>query len=211
MYHQLARRVSLVGLAVWLAVNLQTSQSWADGSLTVKQGYNLFSADKGTTFPALGELVGVPFNGFNFSTGLVPVGDADTIVHRLSDVTVPAVGDTGTTRLEMLALQLRTAAPVDFAGLGLDGYFVTIQSARGGPATFGSLYIQFLSLGGGVTSSFFDVFFDIRKGALDGPIVFSDSLNLTNQGTAWGRDPPAGAIVIQGVNYLLNGQTNGAD
>src|SRR5205823_1556047 len=130
------------------------------GSLTVSAGYDLFASIEGTSFPGLGPLMGVPLGTFDFGSGPVPVGNTDTIVHRLSDVTVAAVGDMGTTRLEMVALQLESVAAVDFAGNGLDHYFVTLQSARGGPATIGSMDITFGSLTGGIFTSFLDVAFD---------------------------------------------------
>jgi len=207
---------AFIKIAVWAAVIgitawAQPGECRAAGSLTVAEGYDLFASGEGTSFPGLGALAGVPLGTFDFGSGPVPVGDSDTIVHRLDPVTVAAIGDTGTTRLEMLALQLVTAAPVDFAGNGLDNYFVTLQSARGGPATLGSMDITFSSLEGGTFSSFFDVFFDIRKGSLAGPIVLSDELRLTNDGAPWDRVPPPGAVLIQGVNYLLNGTDNGQD
>jgi len=200
------------GLVIGIAAWAQPGESRAQGSLTVNAGYDLFTTVTGTDFPGLGPLVGVQLGTFDFGSGSMFVGNADTIVHRLDDVTVAAVGDTGTTRLEMLALQLETAAPVDFAGNGLDNYFVTLQSARGGPATTGSMDITFLSTQGGTFSSFFDVFFDIRKGSLNGTIVLSDELTpLANQGADWGRVPPPGAILINGVNYLLDGTDTDKD
>lgn len=180
------------------------------GSLTVAAGYDLFQSIEGTTFPGLGPLTGVPLGAWDFGGGPVDVGTADTIVHRLSDVTVANIGDTGSTDVEMLALQLRTVTPVD-PGFGLDTYYVTLQSARGGPATLGAMNIKFDSLDGGTFSSFFDVFFDIRKGSLNGPIVLSDHLTLTNDGAGWNRVPPPGAKVIDGVNHFLNGQNNDQD
>ncbi|WP_165252205.1 hypothetical protein [Paludisphaera soli] len=190
-----------------------SAEGQAAGSLTVEDGYDLFASGPGTNFPGLGPLVGVPLATYDFGDGNGPVGigNTDTIVHRLDAVTVPAIGDTGTTRLEMLALQLATANPVNFGGFGLDTYYITLQSARGGPATLGSMDITFTSLEGGTFSSFFDVFFDIRIGALDGAIVLSDSLRLTSTDVPWDREPPPGAVVIEGINRFLNGQDNGAD
>jgi hypothetical protein len=211
MLHRTVRQFLLWGLATALGVSLLPGESRGGGSLSVHAGYDLFAAGPGTSFPGLGELEGVPFNSFNFSAGLVPVGNTDTVVQRLSDVSVMAVGDTEMTQLEMVALQLRTVGPIDFGNFGVDSYFVTLQSARGGPATMGSLSITFLSQENGTTSSFFDVFFDIRKGSLTGPIVYSDELTLSNDGAAWGRDPPPGAVVIPGVNSLLNGRDNSED
>jgi hypothetical protein len=197
------------GLAAGVLACVSATES-RGGSLTVNAGYDLFRSIEGTTFPDLGPLEGVPLGTYDFGSGAVGVGNTDTIVHRLSDVTVAAIGDTGTTRLEMLALQLKTVAPVD-PGTGLDTYYVTLQSIRGGPASVGSMDITFNSLGGGTFSSFFDVFFDVRKGALDGAIVLSDHLVLTNDATPWNRDAPPGAVIIDGVNHFLNGQNNDMD
>ena len=180
-------------------------------SLTVNTGYDLFATQPGTSFPGLGALMGVPLGTFDFGSGPVPVGTTDTIERRIDGVTVAAAGDTGSTRLEMLSLQLQTEAPVDFAGNGLDDYFITLQSARGGPATTGRIDITFLSTEGGTFSSFFDVFFDIRKGSLTGPIVFADQLTATAQGATWTRLPPPGAPTIPGVNFQLNGADDDND
>ncbi len=211
MRHRPFFNVLIAGLAIGITFSAQLRECRGAGSLTVNAGYDLFASGPATTFPGLGGLMGVPVGTFDFGTGPVPVGNTDTIVHRLSDVTVAAIGDTGTARLEMVALQLESVAPVDFAGNGLDHYFVTLQSVRGGPATFGSMDITFLSQEGGTFSSFFGIFFDIRKGSLVGPIVLSDVLTLSNQGAEWGRDPPPGAILIDGVNHFLNGTDNRTD
>lgn len=196
----------VAGVMPWL----QPSETGA-ASLTVNEGYDLFATQAGTSYPGLGQLMGVPLGTFDFGAGPVPVGNTDTIEHRLDDVSVLQVGDTGTTRLEMLALQLETVAPVDFGGNGLDNYFITLQSSRGGPATIGSMDITFLSTAGGTFTSFFDVFFDIRKGSLSGVIVFSDELRATNQGDGWTRIPPPNAVTIPGVNLHLNGTDNDND
>jgi len=200
----------LWGLAAGVMVCALPDEGRAAGSLTVNSGYDLFASGPGTSFDPLGPLVGVPIGTFDFGSGPVSVGDADTIVHRLDPVTVAAVGDTGTTRLEMLALQLMTATPVNFGGFGLDNYFITLQSA---PPSTGSMAITFTSLDGGTFTSSLNVLFDIRKGGLTGNIVFSntDPLLLTNPGAAWDRDPPLGAVLINGINRFLNGTDNGTD
>jgi hypothetical protein len=207
-------------LSLGLTAGILTWGAATEGrAATVAAGYDLFATTEGTTFPGLGPLVGVPLGTFDFNNGkgAVWTGDTDTIVHRLDSVTGVPLNPPddfpaeGTTRLEMLALQLKTATPIDFGGLGLDTYYITLQSARGGPATVGSMTITFASDDGGTFSSFFDVFFDIRKGSLDGQIVFSDSLRLTNDDTPWDRDPPPGALLIDQVNHHLNGVDNTQD
>jgi hypothetical protein len=101
---------------------------------------------------------------------------------------------------------LVTAAPVNFGGNGLDNYFVTLQSARGGPDSVGSMTITLTALNDGTAanpegtfSSFFDVFFDIRKSSLAGPIVFSTDLVYTNEAASWDATNPPGAFIFTGL------------
>jgi hypothetical protein len=48
--------------------------------------------------------------------------------------------------------------------------------------------------------SFFDVFYDVRAGSPDGPIVFSGGDVLqTSVPVPWGFEPPEGAVVIPGA------------
>lgn len=65
--------------------------------------------------------------------------------------------------------------------------------------------------GHGTFDSFFDVFFDVRKGGLSGPIALSDTLRLTSQGVPWNHFPPTDALEITDVNSLLNGTDSDAD
>jgi hypothetical protein len=181
----------------------------------VDPGWDLFQTDAaGTTFGGV-NFGGVPLGTFDFggSIGVQNVGGTDTIVHRSDPVSEPS----GSTPIEMLALQLKSVVPVDF-GLGTDFYYITLQSARGGPATVGRMTINFdsppppaLTDKQGTFSSFFDVFFDIRKGALDGPIAVSDSLELTNSGASWAHQQIPAPLEIPGVNTFLNGQDRSAD
>jgi hypothetical protein len=50
----------------------------------------------------------------------------------------------------------------------------------------------------GTFTSSIDVFFDIRKSSLAGPIVFSTDLVLSNSSTAWDATNPPGAIIVSG-------------
>jgi hypothetical protein len=155
----------------------------------------------GTTFPGLGNLMGVPLGGL--------AGNADTIVQREADAVFPSgpVSTAPAIAIALAALQLETVAPVNFAGNGLDNYFVTLQSARagGGTASMGSMTITLTSADDGTAAnpegtftSSIDVFFDIRKSSLSGPIVFSTDLVLSNSTTAWDATNPPGAIIVAG-------------
>ncbi len=170
----------------------------------VLPGFDLLQTQSGTTFAGV-PFVGVPLNTYNFggTIGVRNVGNADTIVQRLQTANAPSQ----IIPIQMVALQLMSAVPVDF-GLGLGFYFITLQSVRGGPATTGQMTINF---GPNTFSSFFDVFFDVRLGSLNGPIALSTDLVLTNTSTMWTRTPPTGAAIIDGVNHNLNGTSTASD
>lgn len=149
-------------------------------------------------------LPGTTFAGADFTGVPIGPGNTDTIVERLADASFTGVGDSDTIPIELVALSLASTTPIDLGG-GLGFYYITLQSARGGPASTGQMTIQLDSLSDnlpnspeGTFSSFFDVFFDIRLGATNGPIIISDDLLLTSAGTPWDADPPPGAIIVSG-------------
>ncbi len=196
-----SKRAMLLGvIAVVLALSFPGASR---ASNLVLSGYDLFETLQGTTFGGV-SFTGVPLGTFDFggTIGVQNVGNTDTIVHRLQDASAPSTA----ILTEMVALQLESVVPTDF-GLGLDFYFITLQSARGGPATVGVTTINFGPEGTphGTFDSFFDVFFDVRKGALSGPIALADSLTLISTGTPWSHDPAPGEVMIDGVNHELNG------
>ena len=174
----------------------------------VLAGSDYLTTQPGTVF------AGVPFNG-------VPVGpgNTDTIVQRLRDATFLNLGDSSTIPIEMLSLNLASAVPVDF-GLGLGTYYITLQTARGGPASVGQMTITYSNLDDGVFtgsegtfSSFFDVFFDVRFGSLNGPIAMSSDLVLSNSGTPWDANPDPTVLLVNGLvgNLTANWHTNKID
>ena len=173
----------------------------------INTGWDLLATQQPTNFGGV-PFVGVPQGTFNFggSIGTKGVGNADTIVERLGNATTGAP----TIPVELLALHLRSSVPTNF-GLGVGFYFVTLQSERGGPATTGQMAINGIAADGGTFNSFFDVFFDIRLGSVNGPIALSQDLVLTGSGIPWGESAPPNAVVIDGVNHLLNGVNTSND
>ena len=174
----------------------------------VLAGSDYLVAQPGTTFN------GVPFNG-------VPIGPggSDAVIQRLLTVNegtgAPA---SGTTPLLMSEFELMSAVPANF-GLGVGTYYITLQSARvgGGTATTGSMTInlnsnddQAPSTPEGTFSSFFDVFFDIRFGAANGPIAQSSDLVLTSSGTLWDANPTSQDFLVPGLkgDVTANFHTN---
>ena len=98
--------------------------------------------------------------------------------------------------IELVAMQLASVEPMDLTPFGLSGadtLFLTLQSESGrhpddplvNPPSSGQMTIDF-----GMRSyeSMFDLFFDIRAGSLDGPIVFSSSDTIeTTTPVHWSR------------------------
>jgi len=199
-------------MAITIAVWGRPGECRAAG-LTVAAGYDLFQSvtgvgSGGTNFMGV-DFTGVPLNTFNFggTIGVQNVGPTDTIIQRLSTVTVLAPGQSAITGLNVLALQLETTAPTTVFG-PLANYFITLTPAA---TSTGSMNITFASTAGGTFTSQLDLFFDIHMGALNGPVVASEELMLSNSGAAWGRIPPPGSVLINGVNNFLNGNDNSQD
>ncbi|HME72507.1 MAG TPA: PEP-CTERM sorting domain-containing protein [Myxococcota bacterium] len=172
----------------------------------VAPGYDLFQTDASTFFAGLGNLMGVPVGSYNFggSIGVQSTGLTDTIIQRTGDATPGSP----TVQLVMDTLQLETVAPTNFLGAGFGNYFVTLQptSPAGGSPSTGSLTVSWDGTGlAGTFSSTLDVFFDIHFGALNGPVVYSSNLVLSQSGASWSDLPPAGAVLINGANQFLSG------
>jgi len=207
MRHRSFFNILVMGLVVGVAALVQPA---ARADWVIQPGYDLFqtvAAD--TSFPGLGNLMGVPLGTFNFGGGPVATGPTDTIVQRLDTIDVPpTAGSSGTTKLMMSALQLETVTPVNFMGNGLGNYFVTLTPSV---ASMGTLTATFSSNAGGTFTSTLDVFFDIHFGSLTGPVVDSSSVALSTAPSPWGRIPPPGAVTIPLVNQFLlgAGNTNG--
>jgi len=169
----------------------------------VNAGYDLFQTDASSTqFPGLGNLMGVPLGTFDFGSGNVRTGDADTIIQRMG-AAAAGVGGTASVNIQMAALQLETTAPVSFMGSPVENFFVTLDPSQ---ASTGAMNITFASANGGTFTSSLDLFFDIRAGSLNGPIIGGvQNVMLQNSGEAWSTTAPPGAVLINGVDNLLNG------
>jgi MYXO-CTERM domain-containing protein len=205
---RLSRRLSI--LSIFGCVFSLCCTAHAAPATGVDAGYDLFQTTPGTTFMGA-PFVGVPLGTFNFggSTGVQNVGDADTIIQRMADASPPGPA---TVPLVMDALQLESAAPIALGGGPLGFYFVTLQSTdMTGPPSVGAITINFNGPNGGTFSSTLDVFFDIHFGALNGPIVAQDNLMLSSMDVPWGHMAPPGALLIDGVNNMLNGTDTSND
>jgi len=176
----------------------------------VDAGWDLFLTDPGSTTFLGQHFEGVPLGTFDFggSIGVKPVGNTDTIMQRL------AAGPGTGIPIALQAFELQSVNPFDPDGSGdapLATYYVTLQSLHGGLASGGTVDIAENQAGtGGTFQSFFDVWFDVRAGGLNGDIVMSGTKHFTGSGI-WSHDAPAGALEIPGVNYLLDGADTAQD
>jgi hypothetical protein len=178
--------------------------SHAQLPVTVLPGYDLFTTTTGTSFQGV-TYVGDPLGTFNFGSGLVNTGTTDTIVQRLAAVSLPTLGSNGTTPIQMDALQLQSVGVTP-------QLFITLQPAV---ASTGNMTITLTSVSGtthgGTFDSTINVNYEVHSGSLTGPIVASGVFALSSINCPWSNVPPAGTILINGVNYLLNGVNNAGD
>jgi hypothetical protein len=178
----------------------------AQASLTVSAGWDLLRTDPNSQDASGAHWQGVSIGNWNFggSIGIRDVGETDTIVHRTADAT--SVGGTATVPVAMDVLQLRSVDPLSIGGGPVGYYYVTLQSLRGGPTSGGTMTISFGPEGDphGTWNSTMSLYFDIRYGSLNGPIVaiMTDTISTSSQ---WRHESTPDALRISGVNYLLNG------
>ncbi len=193
---------------IWVSVCVLLVGSGVSlGDFDVAPGWDLFMTQPGSNFMGY-EWEGVPLGTFNFggTIGVQATGATDTIMKRIDQATVLGLGQTATIDIELVALQLKSVDPIDL-GAGLGFHFATLQP--GNPST-GTMDITFESEYGGRFDSAFNLLFDIRFGALDGPIIWSAPPNpfppMVSVGNPWSRTPPNnGAVIIERVNRFLKG------
>lgn len=244
MKHRIAPLVCLAACASLLTVAPASA-----APETVAAGWDLFETNQDQTrfhpiqgLPLMVNCRGIPMGSYDFpGVGIRPTGQIDTIVHRKADATP----DNPIVDVELVALQMTCDVNAVITMVPTLMY-VTLQSARGsnitdpapGPASTGTLDIQFDGNGGGTASSRLDVYYDVRAGALDGPIInlpggpMPDQAHFEANNVPWRHEKPAnidacleeldilvddqhGVIsqdfYIAAVNWLLNGVDPGED
>lgn len=192
MFKRLLISPLVMGLAgiLWLPSALQAQP--------VGAGFNGF--DTVTTGPSVTMFDGLPWQGvplgtFNFGSGPVNVGNTDTIIQRLgSPVTAPG----GTMSLSVMALQLQTVNQVSLGGGPVGYYYITLDTSA---QNTGLLHFDSFPAAGspGTFHDEFTIYFDIRFGSLNGPIVAPEqSLTLDATGD-WLPTLPVPSIPIDHV------------
>lgn len=160
--------------------------------LVIDPGFDLFATDAAGTFATLPGIGPVQLEGLPFDTGAGDRGNVDTILLRRGPaLTLNGIGDSGSMPLELVALSLRSVAPVQISPGVFADVHVNVNKpiedigAPGGnddgacdpgesctaanperpldalPASAGALTITRTGENGGTFDSFFDVFAEI--------------------------------------------------
>ena len=199
----LRRSTWIAGAFSLAALSLTAPPSSA--ACSIGQGWDLFRTGSGTYYNPIADALGVnlgltnvsfkgvPVGQYDFSgVGIRPTGPVDTIVERSSFAQAPS----DVIPIELVALQLQADGLPDL-GLSADlPVYVTLQSARGGAPSLGSLQVQFdpVTCRGGIADAHFTVAFDVRILSVTGPVVLSSTLELETDTSRWTDSPPTEEI-----------------
>lgn len=176
------RRLRIGLLLLAAAMSLGASAARAD---SIGPGFDLFATAPGTTV-CLTNIVCVSMVG-------KPIGPAntDTIVQRMTGISLPNVGDSGTIPIELVALSLSSVQPIPMGSSFFD-VFVTLQPRTPNTISGGQMTINHTTPGGGTFDSFFDVFFEITFVEVGNPTNTQQMQlqdRITGSGT-WSHTPP---------------------
>ncbi|MFQ5533258.1 MAG: PEP-CTERM sorting domain-containing protein [Sphingomonadales bacterium] len=122
-------------------------------ALPIDPGFDLLTTPDGTAFIDLGPSLGV----VDLNSNPIGPGATDTIVQRHTGL---GPGQTGVIDVELVALSLKSVAPVDVGGGVFLDVFVTLDSLQ---PSLGQINIitHDDTAGGGTFDSFFDVFVQV--------------------------------------------------
>jgi hypothetical protein len=187
------------GLLAGLVALACPSRGWA--TPIILDGWDLLkTVPSGTVFGG-DHWHGVPLGTFDFggAIGVKNVGGVDTIIQRLMDST----GNPAIIPIDIVALQLQSVEHPDM--------FVTLADDQTPDNDIMEVTVGPEGDPHGTFDSFFDVYFDVRVGGLDGQIVQSGVLAFTSSGNPWRHQAVLGGVVIDGVNHNLNGTDDSND
>lgn len=172
-------------------------------AVTIDPGFDLFATPAGFSWADLPGIGRVDLQGNPFGPA-----DTDTIVERQGPpITLTNLGDVDTMPIELVALSLKSIAPVDLGGGVFGDIYVTINHTVPPipglpepipvPPSVGSIEITYNGTNGGTFTSFFDVFADIIITTIGGdPNNASDVINVgtfqdtfTTAPTLWSTTP----------------------
>jgi hypothetical protein len=180
---------------------------------TVDAGFDLFVTNPASRFifdtipnPQFVFFQSNPLGTFDFGSGPISVGDADTIVERtqLADL----LGGSDTVDIELVALSLVSVDPVDLGfGAGFEDVFLRLNTSSPSIQSTRTIFDTGEGDPHGTFDSTRNVTLDV-VGSVGGFYGFFETTS-TSSGNRWRHEP--GATVINGVNHLLNGVDESAD
>ena len=184
------RAPALLTVLVMLGSSMSAGAADIDPTVpSVALGSGYFATQPGTHVNFGGgvgdvNLIGLPIGPFNTSA----------IIQRRADAVLggPAIP------IQMVALSLRSAAPVNVGGSFFD-VFITLDPANLANDT-GTMSIAGNTTTGGTFSSAVNVFFQAHFAPTGAGSAFDvfNQVNMVSLGTAWGPNPPAGAVIVNG-------------
>jgi hypothetical protein len=180
--------------------------------LQVDPGFDLLQTEEGLFDfgGALGQQAfeGLPFVSFDFGTGNKPTGSADAIIRRLAPATVANTGDSTTIDIEMVALSLVSVNPI----AGLVGGTAGGRLTTGNVTDLGStMTITFTGLEDGSFDSALYFSFDFIDQTTGQVLLQGIEIAFQQAGAPWSSTPPAGAVLLEGINHLLAGPGDGSN
>ena len=157
--------------------------------------------------PQVVDFEGVPLGIVDLGSGPVVVGDADTIIERLQAADLS--GGSATIDIEIVALSLQSVDPVDL-GFGAGFEFITIELNTSSPSVQSTMTIQDSGEGSphGTFDSTLNFTFDV-VGSVGG-FYGTQGKTLDALNNSW-RHSPTGALLVSGINTLLNGLNSSND
>lgn len=155
----------------------------------------------------------IPLGSYDFGTGSGPIntGNANFLLTRLNSFTLPAIGSTASVSILQLAFTNRTDQVVPYSGFGLNatgsGHVTASLSSNYTPLGLETV-TRTSDTGGTFTLTYKN---EISFSAEDGTLLStSPVLSVTSLNGTWQSTPPAGELVIPGVNdynFFINSVT----
>ncbi len=145
----------------------------------------------------------IPLGTYDFGTGSGPVnvGSTSVIFARLNTFTLPMIGSTASVPVLLLAFSDRTNDVVPYSGFGsgATGSGHVTASVSSGYTPLGLQTITRTSDTGGTFTLTYknEIAFTAEDGTL---LSTSPVLSVTSANGTWQTTPPAGSVVIPGVN-----------
>ncbi len=200
----LIRRLFVASLSMLTLSMILTGTGRA--TTIINTGFNLFETTPVSQFffdapipnPQFVDFEGDPLGTFDFGSGAVPVGTIDTIIERKQLANLG--GGSDTIDIEIVALQLRSVAPVDLGlGGGFEDIFIALNADLGSSMTI-------IDTGEGLPHGTFDSTLHFSFDVIGSVGGFYTTLEktITATGQEW-QHAPTGGPQIDGINHLLNG------